>query len=115
MFSICMGFESLLFSVTLKPNITDMSCIFEFGIPPLPLKMDVDLLNTRCEDLASGVLSHVDPPLKTLSASCKRMKADCSSASSSEIARVKYTSTRNTESSYPCLGPAGANMIGHDH
>ena len=84
-----------------------MSCTFEFGITPLPLRMEKELLDTRCEDLASGILSQDDPPLKTLSAACKRVKTIDSSSNSE-----KDTVSRTIESP-TCLG--GANMIGHDY
>ena len=89
-----------------------MSCTFEFGVAPLPLKMDIDLLNTRCNDLGSGISSDSDLPLKTLSASCKRMKTECSgSSSSSSSSRMESLSH-----SHSCLGSTtGADdTIGHN-
>mgnify|MGYP001377944807 CR=1 FL=1 len=51
--------EEMGLPVTLKPNVTDLSCIFEFGIKPLPLKMDRDL--EPVVDISEGGLAQNAP------------------------------------------------------
>ena len=40
--------EEMGLPVTLKPNFTDLSCKFEFGVMPIPLEKDEDIINTPC-------------------------------------------------------------------
>ena len=80
-----------------------MSCTFEFGIAPLPLRMDKELLDARCEDLASGVLTQDEIPLKTLSASCKRMR-------NNDSCNDKENTVCRTMESASCL-----DVIGHNY
>ena len=40
--------EEMGLPVTLKPNITDLSCTFQFGIHPLPVAQDDSIVNSGC-------------------------------------------------------------------
>lgn len=104
--------EEMGLPVTLKPNVIDLSCIFEFGVKPLPLKMDRDLMDARCEDFASGILSFDE----SQNPMCKRTRNDANSSRgrSDNDGSVSGKSVRSDlKSPSPCLG--GVENIEHDH
>lgn len=51
-------FEEMGLPVTIKPNITDYSCKFEFNVLPLPLHLD-DISRAPCLDICTHVTKRV--------------------------------------------------------
>lgn len=44
-------YEEMGLPVSLKPNLTDYSCRFEFGVRPIPLDLDESVQNSPCLDV----------------------------------------------------------------